>query len=72
MSLSAKTQVPLELVRFKLSLDIINQLLANRDAWQAGNRAEWHKIASKVYNDLKRTNPQWTEADWKLKKEVSP
>jgi hypothetical protein len=72
MSLSAETQVPLELVRFKLSPDIINQLLANRDAWRAGNRAERQKIAGKVYNDLKRTNPQWTEADRKLKKEVSP
>jgi hypothetical protein len=72
MSLSAETQVPLELVQFKLSPDIINQLLANGDAWRAGNRAEWQKIAGKVYNNLKSTNPQWTEADQKLKKEVSP
>jgi hypothetical protein len=70
--MSAKTQVSLELIQLKLSLDIINKLLANKDAWQAGNRAEWQKIASKVYNNFKRTNPQWTKADWKLKREVSP
>jgi hypothetical protein len=72
MSTPAETHVPLELVRFKLTADDIKELVAQRDEWRAGSREERRKIAGEVYNGLKKKNPQWTEADRKLKKEVSP
>lgn len=72
MPMAPETHVPLELVRFKLSAGDIDELLAHKDEWQAGDREERRKIAGRIYNGLKQNNPQWTEADQKLKKEVCP
>lgn len=69
--MSAEAQVPVELARFKFSPDHINDLEEKRDVWRSANRAERQKIAGNVYNSLKKKNPQWTEEDRKLKKEVS-
>lgn len=68
--MSAQHQVPLELIRFKLTSEEITLFLEHKAEWQAANRADRRKIASRVYEDLKKNNPFWTEADKKLKKEV--
>lgn len=68
--MSAQPQVPLELVRFNLTSEEIALFQEHKAEWQAANRADRRKIASQVYEDLKKNNPVWTEADRKLKKEV--
>jgi hypothetical protein len=68
--MSPEIQVPLELIRFKLSLEDIELLQEHKAEWQAANRTDRQSIATRVYGALKKRNPLWTEEDRKLKKEV--
>jgi hypothetical protein len=66
----ANTQILLDLVRFKFTPEELAVLAENKAEWQEANRTDRRAIAGRVYQDLKKTNPQWSPEDRDLKKEV--
>ena len=69
--MSTKTQVPPELVQFKLTMEDLEILEARKEEWQMGDCAERNKIANKVYDKMKKKNPHWSREDKDLRKRVS-
>jgi hypothetical protein len=70
-SMPAENAVPIELLQFKLTSEELQLLLQHKEEWQGADRTERRRIAECVYMNLKKNNPDWTEDDRKLKKEVS-
>jgi hypothetical protein len=66
----AETQICLDLARFKFTMDELEILAENKAEWQAATRNDRRAIAGRVYQGLKKTNPQWSQPDRDLKKEV--
>jgi superfamily I DNA and/or RNA helicase len=69
--MAEENAVPIELLRFKLTSEELQLLLQHKEEWQGASRTERRRIAERVYSNLKKKNPDWTEDDRKLKKEVS-
>jgi hypothetical protein len=69
--MSTEAQVPPELVQFKLTMEDLEILEARKEEWRTGDRAERNKIANKVYDEMKKKNPQWSREDKDLRKRVS-
>jgi hypothetical protein len=69
--MSAEAHVPLELVQFKLTKEDLEILEGRMEEWRTGDRSQWNKIAQKVYDEMKKQNPQWSREDKDLRKKVS-
>ena len=69
--MSAEAHVPLELVQFKLTKEDLEILEGRKEEWWTGDRSQQNKIAQKVYDEMKKKNPQWSREDKDLRKKVS-
>jgi hypothetical protein len=69
--MSAEAHVPLELVQFKLTKEDLEILEGRKEEWRTGDRSQRNKIAQKVYDEMKKQNPQWSREDKDLRKKVS-
>ena len=69
--MSAEAHVPLELVQFKLTKEDLEILEGRKEEWRTGDRSQQNKIAQKVYDEMKKQNPQWSREDKDLRKKVS-
>ena len=59
------------LVQFKLTKKDLEILEGRMEEWQTGDCSQWNKIAQKVYDEMKKKNPQWPREDKDLRKKVS-
>lgn len=68
--MAAQINVPLELIRFKLTPEDIALFTEHKQEWQDADRKQRQVIAGKVYVKWKASNTHWNTDDKKLKKEV--
>jgi len=67
---TVENNVPLELIPFKFSPDDLEFLSQYKKEWQDATRTERSKIATRAFHDMKKVNPDWMDANKKLKKDV--
>lgn len=70
LSMAAQAKVPVELIRYKLTLEDIALFTEHKQEWQDADRKQRQVIASKVYVKWKASNSHWDNEEKKLKKEV--
>jgi hypothetical protein len=60
-----------EAVQFNFSDAELELMQDRKPEWQAAPKKQRRQIAAEVYDDMKKTNPQWEKEERKLKKRVS-
>jgi hypothetical protein len=68
--MSDETNVPVELLRFNFTPEDLTLLAEYKEEWQLANRTKRSQIATRAFQDMKKANKNWKDADKKLKKDV--
>jgi hypothetical protein len=67
----AEAHIPPKLIQFKLTKEDLEILEARKEQWRGGDHSQQNKIGQKVYDEMKKKNPQWSREDKELRKTVS-